>query len=410
VNRVSRAFLFLATCTLLTAADWPGWRGPLRDGVVSEEPLTWPEKLTLKWKTEVGIGHASPILAGGSIYDFARQGDQETVLAIDPSNGKVRWKQQYAAPYKMNPAAVSHGEGPKATPLYSNGKLYTFGINGILSAFDAETGKPLWRLDFIKQYKEGAPDFGTSMSPILDKGLLIAHVGGTKAGALTAFDAATGAVKWSWDGDSPAYASPIVVELGGVRQVVTQTHSNIVGVAAATGKLLWKIPFTTQYDQNIVTPVLYKDTLIFSGIDKGVFAVRLRHTGNTPGEAWSTQTVWQNKDVSMYMNSPVLSGDFLFGFSHLKKGQIFCLDAATGKTLWTGSPRGGDNAALLASPATLYVLTPDAQLLIAKPTAKSLGEIRRYEVADSATWAHPVVLADGVLIKDLKSLARWGVN
>jgi outer membrane protein assembly factor BamB len=345
-------------------------------------------------------------MAAGSIYSFARQGNEETILSIDPANGKIRWKQQYTAPYKMNSAAVSHGEGPKSTPLYSNGNLYTFGISGILSAFDAEAGKPIWRLDFVKQYKEGAPDFGTAMSPTLDSGLLIAHVGGTKLGALTAFDAATGILKWSSDGDSPAYASPIVVELGGVCQVVTQSHSNIIGVALASGKLLWKIPFKTGYDQNIVTPVLYKDTLIVSGLDKGVFAVRLNHTA----DAWSTRTVWQNKDVSMYMNSPVLSGDLLFGFSHLKKGQLFCLDARTGETLWTGPPRAGDNAAILASSTTLFALTPDAQMLIAKPTAKAPGEIRRYEVAESPTWAHPVVLPDGFLIKDLKTLARWSAN
>jgi outer membrane protein assembly factor BamB len=328
-------------------------------------------------------------MAGGSIYEFARQSDQETVLSIDPSNGKIRWKQQYAAPYKMNSAATGHGEGPKATPLYANGRLYTLGISGILSAFDAETGKPIWRLDF-----KGSPDFGTAMSPVIDGNLLIAHI----PSGLTAFDAATGTVKWTWNGDSPAYASPIVVELGGVRQVVTQTHSNIVSVAVENGKLLWKIPFETSYDQNIVTPVLYKDTLIFSGLDKGVFAVR------------SGQTIWKNKDVSMYMNSPVIEGDFLFGFSHLKKGQLFCLNAGTGATLWTGPPRSGDNAAMLASSTTLYALLTDGQLVIAKPTAQGLNEIRRYQVAESPTWAHPVVLADGVLIKDLKTLARWGVN
>ena len=374
---------------LLLGTDWPEWRGPHRDGEVTEEPANWPAKLTLKWKTEVGIGHSSPIMAGGSIYEFARQSDQETVLSIDPSNGKIRWKQQYAAPYKMNSAATGHGEGPKATPLYANGRLYTLGISGILSAFNAETGKPIWRLDF-----KGSPDFGTAMSPVIDGNLLIAHI----PSGLTAFDAATGTVKWTWNGDSPAYASPIVVDLGGVRQVVTQTHSNIVSVAVENGKLLWKIPFETSYDQNIVTPVLYKDTLIFSGLDKGVFAVR------------SGQTIWKNKDVSMYMNSPVIEGDFLFGFSHLKKGQLFCLNAGTGATLWTGPPRSGDNAAMLASSTTLYALLTDGQLVIAKPTAQGLNEIRRYQVAESPTWAHPVVLADGVLIKDLKTLARWGVN
>jgi outer membrane protein assembly factor BamB len=386
--------------SLAFAADWPGWRGPQHDAIVTEEPKNFPEKLNLKWKIEVGLGHASPILAAGSIYDFARQGEQETIYAIDPANGKIRWQQQYPAPYKMNGAAVSHGPGPKSTPLYADGKLYTFGIGGVLSSFDAETGKLRWRKEFSKDQPERAPTFGTATSPILDHGLLIVHIGGEKTGAITAFDLATGNVKWTWDGDSPGYATPIVVDLGGLRQVITQSRQNIVGLEESTGKLLWKIPFTTAYEQNIVTPVVYKDTLIFSGIDKGVFAVRLNGTA-TP------HTVWQTKDASMYMNSPVIVGDLLFGFSHLKKGQLFCLDAKTGATLWAGSPRGGDNAALLASPSTLYSLSSEAKLLIAKPTAKGLGEIRQYDVADSPTWAHPVVLADGFLIKDLKSLARW---
>jgi len=197
-----------------------------------------------------------------------------------------------------------------------------------------------------------------------------------------------------------------VVDLGGVRQVVTQSKSKIVGIASASGQLLWSIPFKTEFDQNIVTPVLYKDLLIFSGINQGVFAVRLAHTG----EKWSPQTVWQNHDVSMYMNSPVVAGESLFGFSHLKKGQIFCLDARSGVTQWTGPPRGGDNAAMLASSSTLFALTSDAQLLVARPTTKGLGEIRKYEVADSPTWAHPLVLSDGVLIKDAKTIARWSVN
>jgi outer membrane protein assembly factor BamB len=398
-NRLLAAPLLISS--IVGAADWPEWRGPHRDGILTGEPNSWPEKLNLKWKIEVGLGHASPILAGGSIYVLARQGEQEVALAIDPVTGKVRWRQQYAAPYKMNPAATPHGPGPKSTPLYANGRLYTFGITESLSCFDAETGKLVWRKDLAQ-----SPDFGAAMSPILDNGLLIVHVGGTKTGALTAYDASTGAVKWSWDGDSPAYASPIVAEIGGVRQVVTQSRQNIIGVAAANGKLLWKIPFTTSYEQNIVTPVMYRNTLIFSGLDKGVFAVRLSHSG----DRWTPETVWQNKDASMYMNSPVIEGDLLIGFSHLKKGQLFCLDARTGATLWTGPPRGGDNAAILASASTLFSLNSEGQLLIAKPTAKSLGEVRRYDVADSSTYAHPVVLDDGFLVKDVKTLARWSVN
>lgn len=386
----------------LLAADWPGWRGPHRDGVITEEPKTYPERLNLKWKTEIGLGHSSPILAAGSIYAFARQGEQETVYSIDPATGKIRWQRQYPAPYKMNSAATSHGPGPKSSPLYSDGKLYTFGISGILSCLDAQTGKLLWRKEFSKNQADTAPAFGTATSPILDRGLLIVHVGGEKTGAITAFDPVTGDTKWSWDGDSPAYASPVIFESRGVRQVVTQSRQNIVGLDEATGKLLWKLPFTTAYEQNIVTPLVYKDTLIFSGIDKGVFAVRVNEG--------STQTVWQTKDASMYMNSPVLIGDLLLGFSHLKRGQIFCLDPRTGAMLWTGSPRLGDNAAMLASATTLFSLTSEAKLLIAKPNAKGLNEVHQYEVADSPTWAHPIVLTNGFVIKDLKTLVLWEIK
>src|SRR5271163_3332105 len=106
--------LLLCSWLALTGADWDEWRGPRRDGTLIAEPKAWPEKLNQKWKITVGEGHSSPILAAGSIYVFARQEGQETVLAIDPSSGKVRWQQQYPAPYKMNPAATAHGEGPKS--------------------------------------------------------------------------------------------------------------------------------------------------------------------------------------------------------------------------------------------------------------------------------------------------------
>lgn len=394
----------IAAGFVLTAADWTEWRGPHRDGVLITEPKAWPEKLNLKWKIEVGEGHASPILVGSTIYEFTRLKDQETVQAIGLDDGKVRWKQQYPAKFKVSPAANGHGPGPKSTPLYANGKLYTFGLGGILTCWDAETGKQIWRKDG-SGFKEGNPVFGTAMSPIVDKGMLIAHLGGDKSGALMALDAATGAQKWTWTEDGPSYASPIVVDLAGVRQVVTQSQLNIIGVDEATGKTLWKIPFTTNYEQNIVTPVLYKDTLILSGLDKGVFAIRLTKKGADV----VPERIWENKEAAMYMNSPVLSGDVLFGFSHLKKGQLFALDAASGKTLWLGPPRGGDNAAMLASKSTLVSLDNEGKLTVAKASGKSFEMIHEYKVADSATWAHPLVLGDGVLIKDLRSLARWGI-
>src|SRR5581483_6929462 len=201
------------------AQDWPQWRGPHRDGIGAAiaEPKGWPEQLKRKWQVKVGEGHSSPVVAGGRIYVHARQEDREVVQCLRPESGQVVWQESYAAPYTVNPAATRHGKGVKSTPAVGGNRLYTFGISGILSCFDASTGKLQWRKEF------GSPDFGVAMSPVVDRGLLIAHVGTKGKGALTAFDAQTGAEKWSWKGDGPAYASPIVVELGGTRQVVTQS-------------------------------------------------------------------------------------------------------------------------------------------------------------------------------------------
>jgi outer membrane protein assembly factor BamB len=400
--------LLLLSCLLFVASgqEWPQWRGPHRDGELNsaDAPATWPEHLKAGWKITVGEGHASPILASGRIFVLTRQDGKEIASSIDPASGKVIWQQAYPAPFKMHPAAVRHGEGPKSTPLFHDGKLYTLGISGILTCWDGATGAVRWRKEF--QYREKWPLFGSAMSPLVDRGLLIAHVGGNDDGALTAFDAASGDVKWRWKGDGPAYASPIVADFAGTRQVITETQNNIVGVSASDGQLLWKIPFTTEYLQNIPSPLVYQDMVILSGLEKGVFAVR----PSTKNGKWSAETVWRNADISMYMSSPVLEGDLIFGFSHYKKGQFFCVDARTGATKWTSPPRQGDNAAVLITGGNLILLKDDSQLIIAKAAGDGFEPLRTYSVADSPTWAHPLILRNGVVIKDATTLAFWSAR
>jgi outer membrane protein assembly factor BamB len=387
---------------------WPQWRGPNRDGFVKDfsAPGIWPERLTLKWKAEVGEGYASPIVAGDKVYAHSRLNDQETVSCLRLDAGALIWRKSYPAPYTTNPAAAGHGKGPKSTPALHNGKLYTLGISGILSCFDAETGELKWRKDFSGQFASTAPEFGTAMSPLAVDGLLIAHVGGDRDGALIAFDAETGEEKWRWAEDGPGYASPIVVELEGTKQVVTQTQKYCVGLSLATGELLWRMPFTTAYDQNIVTPVASEGMLIFSGISKGTTAIRPIKRGGQ----WATEQVWHNPDASMYMNSPVQHGELLFGLSHQRKGRFFCLDPRNGTTLWMSEGREGENAAILYSEEFLFLLMTDARLIVAAPDAKLFTPIAEYKVADSSTWAHPAIFDRRILIKDASTLALWNIQ
>jgi outer membrane protein assembly factor BamB len=382
-------------------ADWPQWRGPNRDGAVASfvEPKAWPEQLTRKWKVDVGIGYATPILIGNRIFVYSRRDDDETLTALEAETGKAIWQSKYPAPYTMHPAAVRHEKGPKSTPTFANGKLYTLGMSGIVTAFDAATGKQLWQ----KPASVPGPLYGTAMSPLVDRGLVIVHVGSHNQGALTAFDANTGAVKWSWTGDGPAYGSPIAADFDGTRQVIVFTQQNLVGVAAASGELLWKRPFTTPSTQNTITPILYGKTLIVSGLGNAVTAFTVIKRGNE----WVTENVWQNADVAMYMANAVLAGDAIYGMSQRNSGQFFCLDAKTGKTLWTSAPRQATNAAIVRAGGVLFLLKDDAELIVAKASASAFEPVKRYTVADSATWAEPVISGNRVFVKDHDSVALW---
>jgi outer membrane protein assembly factor BamB len=341
------------------------------------------------------------VVSGNRVVVHTRQGEREITRAMDLASGKELWRDEYAAPYTMNPAARGHGPGPKSTPTIADGRVVTLGISGILSALDLTSGKVLWRT----KPPAVLPEYGTAMSPVVDGPLVIAHTGGKDDGALTAFDAASGAVRWRWAGDGPGYASPMIATIGGTKHVITQSQRAVVGVNGADGALLWRIPFTTNYEQNAVTPLIHGDLVIYSGLENGTTAVRIARSGSQ----WTATPVWKNEQVSMYMNSPVLAGTIVVGLSHRNRGQLFALDPATGKTLWTTPGRDGENASLIAVGPTLLVSTTNAELIVARATPARFEEVRRYTIADSAVWAHPALAPGTLLVKDVDKLIAWAL-
>jgi outer membrane protein assembly factor BamB len=400
------AFVSAAATPALVATpadEWPQWRGPARDGHLSglAARASWPETLAPAWKLKVGAGHSSPVVSGGRVYEFSREAEAEVVRALDLATGKELWKQSYPVAYEMNPAATGHGKGPKSTPVVADGRLFTLGITGVLSAWDAASGRLLWRNTFEKSHRATSPAFGTAASPVVDGSRLIAFVGGDGDGALTAFDVKTGAAIWAWKGDGPGYASPVIATWDGVRQVVTQSQNALVGVAADTGALLWKRELKTPYEQNSVTPIVTQGLVVYSGLDAPLTAVR----PVKKGAAFELETVWSNPEVASYLSTPVLEGGKLYGLSHKKKGQWFCVDAATGKTLWLSEGRAAESAAILAGGGALFFLDTSGTMTVAAADAAAFRPLRTWKVAESATWAHPVVLDGGVLVKDVDTLA-----
>jgi outer membrane protein assembly factor BamB len=398
--------LGLVLCTAIASAqDWPQWRGPARTGaaVGFTPPAAWPDRPKQIWKVQAGAGHASPIVAAGRVYLFSRTSEQEAVSARDLATGKEIWRAAYDAPYQMNSAATSHGKGPKSTPVHDRGRLFTFGIGGVLSAWQAQDGRLLWRRDFKKEFPSTSPDFGVAMSPAVVGDHVLVHAGGIGNGALLALDVTSGATKWSWKGDGPAYASPIVADIAGTRQVVTQSQRRIIALSVVDGRLLWEIPFTTEYEQNSITPLVVNDLLIYGGINKPTTAVRL----SAPAGKWQISPVWQNADVPMYMSTPVESGGYLFGLTHHGRGQFFCLDERTGKTMWTTKGREGENASFVTSGGLVMAMTTEGELVVLRGNAKAFEPVKRYTLAESAVWAHPALVGGGIVVKDADTLAYW---
>jgi outer membrane protein assembly factor BamB len=386
------------------SADLTQWRGPARDGVIpgATVPQTWPETLTERWRVEIGTGYATPLVVGNRVYQFSRLGENETMTALDIESGKVVWQAGYPAAFTMNPATKQHGPGPKSTPAFAGGRLYSIGMIGTVTAWDAASGKQIWQ-------KPGAgPEMlytTHAFSPLIDGGSVIFHVGGNDKGALTAFDLDTGAVRWNWTGDGPGYASPMVAVFDGVRQIVTPTQTKIVGVDAATGALLWERPLIHQFVSNSITPVISGQTVIVAGTGPlFAFAVARR------GGQWSTEQLWENTDLPLRYTTPVASGDTLFGLSGRNSGQYYAMDARTGKTLWTSEGRQAAHASVARVGDLLFSLESDGELVVARTSQTAFEPVRRYKVADTETWAQPAISGSRVVVKAVTSLAMWTWN
>jgi hypothetical protein len=399
------------------AQDWPQWRGPNRDAKVTgfTAPKTWPKELTKKWQVTVGDGVASPALVGDKLYVFTRDKNDEVVRCVNAADGKDVWKEKYDAAGFQGRGDTGF-PGPRSSPAVTNGKVVTLGVLGMLSCFDAASGKLLWQKD---DFKGSWPQFHVASSPLILDGLCIAQVGGGGRGGIIAYDLATGEQKWKWTGDAPAYASPVLLTLGGTKVIVTQTEGHVVAVGAADGKLLWKVPFEAQRMQyNAATPMVDGQTVIYAGSGRGTKAVKME----LKGDDLATKELWKTSENTVKFNTPVMKDGHLFGISEASK--LFCVNAETGKTIWSttlgggggggggggrGMGGGGGYGSVVDAGSVLFALTPGGQLVVFEPSDKEFKEIAKYKVGN-LTYAYPVVSGNRVFVKDKDALALWTIE
>jgi len=398
------AVLILISATYIFAQDWPQWRGVNRDGKVLgfKAPETWPKELTLKWKITVGAGDATPALVNDKLYVFTRQGEEEVTLCLNANNGKELWRDKYTA--QAVTGAASRHPGPRSSPAVANGKIVTLGVGGVLSCLNATTGKLEWRKD---PFPGVIPKFFTAMSPMIVDGKCIAHLGGAGNGAIIAYELNTGQEKWRWADEGPEYASPVLLTIEGTQQIVTLTEKSVVGVSVTDGKLLWQLPFVPQQRAyNAATPIIDGQTVIFTGAARGTKAVKIEKQG----KSFTTKELWSNAEVEVQFNTPILKEGLLFGFSNL--GNFFCLNAQTGQTAWIDSVRQarGGFAAILDVGSAILALPSNSELIAFKPVDKEYTELIRIKIADTPTYAHPVIAGNRIYMKDQETLMMWTIE
>ena len=391
-----------AACVL--AQDWPQWRGPNRDAKVTgfTAPKAWPKELTQKWKVTVGEGDATPALVSDKLYVFARQDTDEVTLCLNAADGKEIWRDKYTA-QDADGAATRHGRGPRSSPAVANGKVVTLGVRGTLSCLETATGKQVWRKD---DFAGAWPRFFTASSPIIVDGLCISQLGGPGNGGIVAYDLSTGNEKWKWTGDSPAYASPVLMTVDGMKVLVAETEKNLVALGTADGKLVWQAPYAAQgMAYNAATPIVEGQTLIFAGQGRGTKAVKIEKQGDT----FTAKELWSNPDNAVQFNTPVLKGGLLFGLS--QRGNFFCINAQNGQTAWTDATGGrGGYGSIIDAGSILLALTPKSQLIAFEPSDKEYTELASIKVSDKTVYAHPVIAGDRVFVKDQDSLTLWTIQ
>ena len=396
--------LLLAFAQSVVAQEWNQWRGPSRNGAVAaaSEPRVWPEKLSQTWRVEIGEGYSSPVIDKGRVYVSSRRDPDEIVMAINMTDGKIIWKQQYPASFQKNQYASEMAKGPHATPLVAGTRLFTLGVTGILAAWDSATGRELWKRDFSKTIDTSKLFCGTAASPLMVDGHLIVQVGSDiHGGQVLSLDPATGKSIWEWSGPGPGYASPSVIEVAGSKQIIAVPQESIVGIDSKAGKELWSVPFPDEWHENIMTPIWTGSKFIISGPRQGTHAFAIKPTSGK----WEVTESWKNSDVAMYMSSPVYADGLIYAHNSKRKGQFVAVDAESGALKWATEGREGEHASLLLTPRHVIYLTNSADLIVAKREQAKFIVERKYQVANSATFATPVLLGSNILIRDASSLA-----
>jgi outer membrane protein assembly factor BamB len=384
-----------------SAGSWTDFRGPQRDGRYRQGPIatTWPSGgLQPVWKQPIGVGFASFVAAEGRLFTIEQRRDREVVASYDAETGRELWTHGWQAGYRDHT-----GDGPRATPTWHGGRIYALGAEGDLRVLDAQAGKLIWQKNILADNGAQNLSWGMAASPLIVDDKVIVLPGGRGGKSVVAYHKDTGARVWSVLDDRQAYTAPMVVTLGGKRQLIVVSAERAVGLTVEEGRLLWESPWVTDYGVNASQPIVIGDNRLFlsAGYGHGASVIELTPTGET----FSVRTVWENTRMKNKFTSSVLHEGHIYG---LDEAILACMDAATGELKWKGG-RYGYGQLVLAN-GHLIVAAENGDLALVKASPASHQEVARFPAIEGKTWNHPAIADGRLFVRNGEEMAAFDLR
>jgi outer membrane protein assembly factor BamB len=383
--------------------EWPGFRGPQRDGHYDGTAIAtnWPPGgVRPLWKQPIGGGYASFAIASGRAFTIEQRRDLEAVTAYDVESGRELWASAYPAHFNE----AMGGEGPRATPAYSGGKVYSLGAMGDLLCLDAASGQVVWKVNILADNLANLLYYGMASSPLVVRDKLIVQAGGLKGRSVVAYDKLTGKHIWRALNDAAAYASPMLVELAGQEQLLVVTANRAAGLQVEDGAELWTTPWIVKLgNRDNAQPVILGTNrfLLSAGYGTGSEAVEVSRAAT----GFKARPLWHNTLLKNKFTSSVCRQGYVYG---LDEDMLVCLDAQTGERKWKDG-RYGYGQILLAG-GHLIVLSGDGQLALVKASPDRFEELARFQAIEGKTWNHPAISGGRILVRNESQMACFDLR
>ncbi len=384
----------------LTHPEWPGFRGPHRDGVqhgptLATDWITTPPKLI--WKIPVGSGWSSFAVAGQMLFTQEQRGAFETVVCYAADSGLEIWTRQVESRFD-DPLG---GPGPRATPTLADGALYVMGATGLLLRLDPLTGEIVWKQDLKVVANRQPPMWGFSSSPLVVGSLVIVHAAGSGDKGIVAFNTDDGQLQWSAAASEGSYSSPELATINDTSLVLMMTKNGIDFLDPATGASRFFYEWQSEGYRACQPQQIGDDSLLIpTGMGAGTRRIRIPHDHN----AWKADEVWTSRNLKPDFNDLVIFEGHAYGFD----AAIFsCINLETGQRTWKGGRYGKGQVLLQSESGLLIVMGEQGELVLLKADPKSLTELSRFQAISGKTWNHPVLIGDRLYVRNAQEAACY---